>query len=228
MKHKLVIAIAGLWVAAVVALAGAVPAGAAPLPEHFKIASQGGDHQHLFTLTSSGLVDTRLGMNAGTSPSINMWGEVAFQANTGELWKYDAGGGGDDTRLGMKAGTSPSINWWGDVAFQADTGHLWVWSSTFREGRDLHLGMRAGTSPSINDHGATAFQADTGHLWAIGEGSCRCDTQQLMGRFTSPSLNNTGDIAYQGTNGYLKVTGSFGIYESRLWMMAGTSPSITP
>jgi hypothetical protein len=55
--------------------------------------------------------------------------EVAFQANTGDLWIV----GGDDRgdmKLGMMAGTSPSImalpegGW--QAAFQANTGDLWI------------------------------------------------------------------------------------------------------
>ena len=70
--------------------------------------------------------DSGAGMMAGTSPSINDGGEIAFQANTGSLWTLGSGGGGD-SGAGMMAGTSPSINdISGEVAFQANTGNLWT------------------------------------------------------------------------------------------------------
>ena len=52
--------------------------------------------------------DTGLAMAAGTSPSIDAYGAVAFQGSDGNLWTWD-GTNGDDRGLGMKAGTSPSI-----------------------------------------------------------------------------------------------------------------------
>ncbi len=54
--------------------------------------------------------------------------EVAFQANTGDLWMVTEGPG--DMGLGMMAGTSPSITavpgGGGHMAFQANTSDLWV------------------------------------------------------------------------------------------------------
>jgi hypothetical protein len=51
-------------------------------------------------------------MLAGTSPSIAALPsggyEVAFQANTGNLWTVGSADNGDH-KLGMLAGTSPSI-----------------------------------------------------------------------------------------------------------------------
>ncbi|HEY2365996.1 MAG TPA: GH25 family lysozyme, partial [Polyangiaceae bacterium] len=73
--------------------------------------------------------------------------EVAFQANTTNLWTTRDG----DWKLGMAKGTSPSIasltNGGHEIAFQANTTDLWTvgdggWS-------DWHLGMMPGTSPSI-------------------------------------------------------------------------------
>jgi len=75
--------------------------------------------------------------------------EVAFQANTGNLWTVGSDNHGD-TKLGMMAGTSPSIAAVGgsyEVAFQANTGNLWTVGSDNHG--DWNLGMRAGTSPSI-------------------------------------------------------------------------------
>ena len=49
-------------------------------------------------------------MMAGTSPSIAGGGSynIAFQANTGNLWTYGTAGSGD-RRLGMARGSSPTI-----------------------------------------------------------------------------------------------------------------------
>ena len=53
-------------------------------------------------------------MRAGTSPSVcqlytpDQFYEVAFQANTGNLWTLDPDLGAVDRDLGMMAGTSPS------------------------------------------------------------------------------------------------------------------------
>jgi hypothetical protein len=52
-------------------------------------------------------------MAAGTSPSIDASSgglEVAFQANTGDLWIYTpANAGNRNTGLGMAADTGPSV-----------------------------------------------------------------------------------------------------------------------
>jgi len=58
--------------------------------------------------------------------------DIAFQANTGDLWEVGSGPGAIGTgnwKLGMKAGTSPAIattpGGGYDIAFQANTGDLW-------------------------------------------------------------------------------------------------------
>ena len=84
--------------------------------------------------------DLGAGMMAGTSPSINAYDEIAFQANTGNLWTTAHG----DTGLGM-AWVSPSIDAYGAVAFHASDGDLWTWDGT--NGVDRDLAMMAGTSP---------------------------------------------------------------------------------
>ena len=100
-------------------------------------------------------------MMKGTSPAISGLPaggyEVAFQANTGNLWYVGQGSGSitrGDRGLGMKAGTSPAIAALPaggfEVAFQANTGNLWVvgeGSGSITRG-DWGLGM-AGTSPDI-------------------------------------------------------------------------------
>ena len=81
------------------------------------------------------------------TPSTNTR-EVAFQANSGQLWTVGSDNHGS-WGLGMKVGTSPSIaalpGGGYEVAFQANSGQLWT------VGSDNHgswgLGMKVGTSP---------------------------------------------------------------------------------
>src|SRR5690348_9561956 len=83
----------------------------------------------LLIFDPSGGESLGLGMMAGTSPTIAAASDassaaVAFQANTGNLWTYDAALGAVDRQLGMMAGTSPAICSLGavkaySVAFQA-------------------------------------------------------------------------------------------------------------
>src|SRR5580704_3060852 len=73
-------------------------------------------------------VDNHLGMMAGTSPSMTFSEDlgpiIAFQANTGTLFIFSAGGGIVDTQLPMMRGTSPYIcgyyNGGFVVAYQSD------------------------------------------------------------------------------------------------------------
>jgi Ca2+-binding RTX toxin-like protein len=61
-------------------------------------------------LDITGTGDTGLAMAAGTSPSIDAAGNVAFQGSNGNLWTYAGNGNGTtDTGAAMMAGTSPSI-----------------------------------------------------------------------------------------------------------------------
>src|SRR5204863_59012 len=94
--------------------------------------------------------------------------EVAFEANTNNLWTVGADNHGD-WRLGMMAGTTPSIARFGsgyEVAFQANTGNLWT------VGGDNHgdwgLGMMKRTNPSIAALATggyeVAFEANTSYL----------------------------------------------------------------
>lgn len=88
----------------------------------FKIvtAFQGADHDLRYVLdlqpprpAVTTEVDTRLGMQPGTSPAVAVQPdgtfEVAFQANTHFLWVVDSHGVGHSTGLGMDPGSSPSI-----------------------------------------------------------------------------------------------------------------------
>jgi CHAP domain len=78
--------------------------------------------------------------------------EVAFQANTGNLYTFSSASGPGNLSQGMKAGTSPSITALAgggyEEAFQANTGNLIVYGS----GGNINTGqgMMPGTSPSIS------------------------------------------------------------------------------
>jgi hypothetical protein len=149
--------------------------------------------------------DKRAGMMAGTSPSINNWGIIAFQANNGNL---DVTGRGD-LGLGMMPGTSPSIDDDGQVVFQTNTGSLWA------AGGDScncswNLGVMPGTSPSIaaenvkgGENFTIAFQADTGKLWDLQLNPAA--TAAGIAPDTSPSTNDADQVAYQGDNGSLWI-----------------------
>ncbi|MFN8077265.1 MAG: S1 family peptidase [Kineosporiaceae bacterium] len=151
---------------------------------------------NLWTAGRPGTGDRRLGMMAGTSPSVvslpgGGW-QAAFQANTGNLWTTGSLGT-RDLGLGMKAGTSPSITTVGSsyqIAFQANTGNLWTTGTLGT--RDLGLGMMTGTSPSITAASGgyqAVFQANTGNLWSAGsEGTA--DLGLGMARGTSPAISN--------------------------------------
>jgi hypothetical protein len=163
---------------------------------------------------------------------------VAFQANTGSLWKWDSSFGGHDLHLGMKKGTSPSITVTRrglpkiNIAFQANTGHLWEWTN-FSGGHDLHLGMMTGTSPSlaapIFTEPEIAFQANTGHLW-IFRHRRGTDTGLGMMPHSSPSYMHGlfgPMLAFQANTGHLWVS-RFGsaYHDTGMGMRPGTSPSI--
>jgi hypothetical protein len=151
-------------------------------------------------------VDTKLGMMAGTSPSMSFSGKgddplfhVAFQANTGTLWmgsgfpNLQPPTSSIDLALGMAPGTSPS-SCGTHVAFQANTGNLWLASNQRpADGVDLKLGMLPGTSPSCTIDGAgdvyIAFQANTGNLWITKSHlNSGMDTELGMMKGTSPVI----------------------------------------
>jgi cell wall-associated NlpC family hydrolase len=77
--------------------------------------------------------------------------QIAFQANTSNLWVTGAAGTAD-TGLGMMAGTSPSItalpNGGYQILFQANTGEMWRYSPQTGIA-PVGLGMMVGTSPAV-------------------------------------------------------------------------------
>ena len=182
--------------------------------------------------------DLKLGMMAGTSPSVCVLPDgslqFAFQANTGNLWVVGADNRGD-LKFGMMAGTSPSIcalpgGGWA-AAFQANTSNLWVVGADNRG--DLKLGMMAGTSPSVcvlpDGSLQFAFQANTGNLWVVGADN-RGDLKFGMMAGTSPSIcalpGGGWVVAFQANTGNLWVVGADNRGDLKFGMMAGTSPSI--
>jgi hypothetical protein len=192
----------------------------------------------LWTSGPAGNEDWKLGMMAGTSPSLVVLHgggfEVAFQANTGALWTVGSAGN-KDWGLGMMHGTSPSIaaltNGGFEVAFQASTGDLWTAGSA--ETKNWGLGMKAGTSPSIaglpSDGFEVAFQANTGDLWTAGsDGNKNWALGMMAG--TSPSIaalsSGAFEVAFQANTGDLWTAASTGNKNWGLGMMRGTSPSI--
>ncbi len=160
--------------------------------------------------------------------------EVAFQANTTDLWTTGTAGT-TDWKLGMLPGTSPAIAASGNgytVAFQANTTSLWVVNST-NGGGDQYLGMMAGTSPAIcalkGGGYQVAFQANTGNLWTTGTAGTQ-DTGLGMMKGSSPSIaalaGGVYEIAFVANTTALWTTGTAGTTDWQLGMMKGTSPAI--
>lgn len=175
----------------------------------------------------------------GTSPSITLTAngyQIAFQANTGNLFIVGDSGPGD-TRLGMRRGTSPSIttlyNGTTVTAFQANTGNLLTYGASGV--RDWNAGMMVDTSPSITAVGRLnqfqiAFQANTGDLFIVGDGAPGSTGLGMM-HGTSPSVttlvNGQTITAFQANTGNLYTTGYGGVRNWQLGMKEGTSPSIS-
>ena len=120
--------------------------------------------------------------------------EVAFQANTGNLYTYSSVSGTANLSQGMKAGTSPAIaalpGGGYEEAFQANTGNLIVYGSAGN--KNTEQGMKAGTSPAIaaSPGGGfeVAFQANTGNLYTYSSVSGTANLSQGMKAGTSPAI----------------------------------------
>jgi hypothetical protein len=135
-------------------------------------------------------------MMPGTSPSIHglLSGgyQVAFQANTGDLWVLGTSWTGD-TGPGMAPGTSPFItviNSSYEVAFQANNYYLYTWNNLTGPSY-LGFGMMPRTSPSITGlwtGGAEiAFQANNGNLWNAGSDGTGGNTYGIAPGTSPPS-----------------------------------------
>ena len=162
----------GWWGRAAVAVVVALAAGCVSVPAAQAISL---DTEVAFQANNGDLFllfggDTGFGMMRGTSPSVDPYAigipppldnhQVAFQANTGNLWVLGPQSPGD-SGLGMNRGASPSLDKF-NVAFQANTGNLFAIGPCCPGGGDTGVAMMSGTSPSINGNGDFAFQ-DTGN-----------------------------------------------------------------
>ena len=136
-------------------------------------------------------------------PAAQAWSttmQIAFQANTGNLWNWTINDPGSATPYGLMAGTSPSeapsgFGWDHEIAFQANTGALWTTGSGGQGATPY--GMAAGTSPSIGGS-EIAFQANGGDLWTTGTNGTGGDGDTGLGMMagTSPSMAGS-HIAFQ-------------------------------
>ena len=166
--------------------------------------------------------------------------EVAFQANTGNLYTYSPSSGAVNLALGMMPGTSPgvaAVNGGYEIAFQANTGSLWTVGAAGSQ--DWNLGMMPGTSPSITALAGggyeVAFEANTGDLWTVGQGPGSSGTDWNLGMEigTSPSIagltaggfevaleTNTLDMWTVG------LGGGSSDHDWSLGMLPGTGPAI--
>ena len=168
-------------------------------------------------------------------PAAQAWSktmQIAFQANTGNLWNWTINDPGSGTPYGMAAGTSPSeapsgFGWDHEIAFQANTGALWTTGSGGQGATPY--GMAAGTSPSIGGS-EIAFQANGGDLWTTGTNGTGGDGDTGLGMMagTSPSMAGS-HIAFQSNTG--ELWGDLGLSNVGPvtpddWMAPGTSPSV--
>ncbi|HXW45694.1 MAG TPA: CHAP domain-containing protein [Streptosporangiaceae bacterium] len=163
--------------------------------------------------------------------------EVAFQANTGDLWTVGSVNHGS-WGIAMMAGTSPSIaeasNGSYEVAFQASNGNLTLAGSAGTS--YLGLGMMAGTSPAItalsNGSYEVTFQANTGDLYTYSPATGATHLGLGLMAGTSPAItalsNGSYEVTFQANTGdlytYSPATGATNL---ALGMMSGTSPAIT-
>ncbi len=160
--------------------------------------------------------------------------QLAFQANTGDLWTTGTAGT-KDWKLGMMDGTSPAICQLAtggfEVAFQANTTSLW----TVGDGGDKNwsLGMMPGSSPSITclptGGFEVAFEANTEDLWTVGTDGDR-DWKLGMMKGSSPAIAALAgggyEVAFEANTTSLWTVGTAGDKNWSLGMMAATSPAI--
>jgi hypothetical protein len=233
------------------------PASAAELT-FYRVAFQGSDG-FLYTADHFGVIrNTSLRMAPGTSPAARTWcisattcpATVAFQANDGILWLYEARfGGARSTGQAMRAGTSPSItatvNGVAVVAFQGRNGTLWRYTEGV-DAVDTHQPMAAGTSPSISDPPppfdtggpVIAYQTSGGVLATLTPDNVPHVTGLGMAPRTSPNITEVHDgrsfpravtvkIAFQATNNVLWTVDTHGTgHPTSFTMSPGSNPSI--
>jgi len=165
--------------------------------------------------------------------------QVAFQANTSDLWYYTSTNTGNrNTGLGVAGDTSPSMASSGEVAFQGQNNHLWLYDPSSGADRDTGLGMQADTSPAIVSLSGggyeIAFQANTGILWLNDPSTgTSVNTGLGMDSGTSPAIVATAssgyEVAFQANDNDLwyYTPSNAGDRNTGLGMNGGTSPAIT-
>lgn len=165
-------------------------------------------------------------------------GQMAFQANTNQLFVFSTGTGAGNTEFGMAANTSPSVTTLGSgewiTAFQSNGNQLWIRRGNTENG-NTGFGMAPGTSPSIapfaNGEWVIAFQSNGNQLWTRRSNTAFENTGLGMAAGTSPSVavlaNGEYVMAFQSNGNQLCIRRSNGAFENTgLGMAAGTSPSI--
>jgi hypothetical protein len=179
---------------------------------------------------------TALGWISGPATAASGY-DVAFQANTTDLWTTGTPGS-EDWELAMMTGTSPAVTALSgggyEVAFQASNGNLTLAGSAGIT--HLGLGLMAGTSPAIaglaDGSYEVAFQANTGDLYTYSPagGATHLGLGLMAG--TSPAIAGLADgsyeVAFQANTGDLYTySPAGGATHLGLGLMAGTSPAIT-
>ncbi len=177
----------------------------------------------------------------GTTP----WpgGQMAFQANTNQLFVFSTGTGAGNTGFGMAASTSPSVTTLGNgewvSAFQSSGNQLWIRLGSTEYG-NTGFGMATGTSPSITtlqkeghptEEWVIAFQSNGSQLWTRRSNTAYENTLFGMAPGTSPSVapfaNGEYVMAFQSNGNQLWTRRSNGAFENTsLGMAPGTSPSV--
>ncbi len=221
----------------------------------------GGYNLYTESYSSYGSVNQGLGMSKGTVPSLAVVPsnqqelEIAFQANTGDLWVEETDVTGHFVEAGDRGAgsamcpfSSPSITVQSGgslvIAYQGMNHDLWLEKNGAGSGSDQSLGMAPETSPSVgvlpNGQIVTAFQANTGYLYVQQNGlaynlGAAMNTQMDSGTSPSLAVDPSGGyaIVFQSSTNYLYkvLVGSspsnFDYENVGFGMQWGTSPSVT-
>jgi hypothetical protein len=171
---------------------------------------------------------------AASSTEVSGGAEVAFQANTGELWTVGSAVSTADN-VHLRPGTSPSIislaSGGDEVALQGSAASLWTVGGAGDS--DWGLGMAAGTSPAIaalvGGGYEVAFEANTGALWTVG-GAGDANWRLGMAAGTSPAIaalvGGGYEVAFEANTEELWTVGGAGDENWKLGMLQHASPSI--
>jgi hypothetical protein len=252
---------AGAVMAAVIAVAALAAAPQARAVGGITDGTQGGIAFGINTgeltniIPGIGWTNLHRAMWPGSSPSITTLSgttnayQMAFQANTSELWTCGTLGCGG-LGLGMMPGTSPSITvlWTSNgstayqIAFQANTGTLWTTGSLGTA--NLGVPMNPHSSPSIAPQPGGGYEIayeTSGNQLAVAGTARNANLGLAMRPGTSPSITppTIGPpglpgyaIAFQGANGDVwELTGNTGgssSWDLGLGMNPASSPAISP